>query len=186
MKCIYGLGNPGNQYRNTRHNAGDLFVQYLSDQLHIPLSQTSDLLLYGTGTVQNVRTGLYRSSTYMNHSGEALPEIKNQSAKLKNILIAYDDMDLSPGQVRIRPEGSAGGHRGMQSIIDTAETREIPRIRFGIGTPPPESPASEFVLSRFSSEERRTMQTAFQNAREGVTTWITSGIVEAMNLINGR
>lgn len=187
MKGIYGLGNPGNKYQETRHNAGAMLVNNLSKQWNIRLISPRSFLQHGIGHVQGQEVSLFLSDDYMNHSGNGYEKILQEQSfdSPDDLLIAYDDLDLEPGTIRMRPGGSAGGHKGMQSVIDAAGTHEIPRLRLGIGAPHPQRPTSDYVLSTFPNDEQDLVQQMFQQAEEGLRIWLESGIQKAMNQVNG-
>jgi len=187
IRIIFGLGNPGLAYRHNRHNAGFLFLDRL-------LSQPDHRLIgreRGTRAVlERVELWgrpvlLVRPQTYMNLSGEAYVRVLADEAVLpQQTLIVYDDLALPLGRLRIRQRGSAGGHRGMASIIERSGTAEIPRLRLGIG--PAESPADTiaWVLSDFSPAEREVLARVFDRSVEALRTILSDGILRAMSSHN--
>jgi PTH1 family peptidyl-tRNA hydrolase len=186
MKLIIGLGNPSRQYAETRHNAGFMTIDYLAEKLGIKVDRIKFKSLIGEGFAGTEKIVLAKPQTYMNLSGEAVLDIV-QWYKLEpdNMLVIYDDMDLSLGKLRLRLKGSAGGHNGMKSIIYLLQSDEFPRLRIGIGKPPIEAMDSvDFVLSKFSEEESKVMSEAIKSAAEGALAVIELGAERAMNMIN--
>ena len=185
MKLIVGLGNPGRAYARSRHNVGFLCVDGLSKRAGIPLSQRRNSVVLGQGQVEREQVVLAKPRTYMNRSGDALAYLVARfGAATSDMLIIYDDMDLPIGKLRIRASGSAGGHRGMQSIIDALGSRDVPRMRIGIGRPMPDSGGVEHVLGDFSADERPALRDALSSAQDAALDVIAHGLEWAMNHYN--
>lgn len=183
-KLIVGLGNPGGKYSRTRHNVGFTSVDALAARHgHSPWRRLFRAQI-AEGTIAGKRVVLAKPQTFMNLSGEAVRSIAGWfKVGAKDILVIYDDMDLPLGSIRIRERGSAGGHRGMQSITQWLRTQEFPRLRIGIARPQAEG-AVDFVLSTFAPEERPIIHAAISRSVEAVETILAEGIVAAMNRYN--
>ncbi len=183
-KIVVGLGNPGRQYAETRHNIGFFVVDELARRTSAPLSRKRMQAEISEARLGDDRLVLVMPQTYMNASGIAVSQIVRwYKASLEDVLIVYDDFDLPFGQLRLRARGSAGTHNGLKSVIGELGTQEIPRLRVGIGRGGTQ--AKSFVLSRFSPEERERLPAIIERAADAVERWAERGIVDAMNLING-
>lgn len=186
MKLIVGLGNPGRQYEGTRHNVGYEVLRELARR-HAPEARPRHRFSGETleATIKGVKVLLLSPTTYMNRSGQSVGAAKDFfKLNTDDILIICDDMNLPLGRLRLRPKGSAGGHKGLADIIRVLGTEEFPRLRIGIGAPPPGQDAVRFVLSRFSPEEERCMQEAYRRAADAVEVWIGEGIQTSMSRFN--
>lgn len=182
---IIGLGNPGKKYHNTRHNIGFSTIDYLSQKHSIDISKLKFQACIGEGRIDNKRIFLVKPDTYMNLSGESVVEMVNwHKAPLENIIIIYDDIDLAVGSIRIRPKGSAGTHNGMKSVIYSLKSDNFPRIRIGIGKPPPKWDLADYVLSEFREEEKEQVFKSIERAAEAVLEIINLGVDNAMNKYN--
>jgi len=199
MKLIVGLGNPGSEYRGTRHNVGFEAVDALARRLgwlaagdqfeRVARSAFDGLTLDGTVCaaegVQKVM--LLKPMTFMNNSGRSVRAATAfYRLPLEDLMIVLDDMALPPGRLRIRPEGSDGGHNGLRDIQQALGTTRYPRLRIGIGPPPPPVDARAYVLSRFTPEERRAIEPALARCAEALEMWMTKGITAAMNAFNAE
>jgi PTH1 family peptidyl-tRNA hydrolase len=179
---IVGLGNPGDRYENTRHNVGFDAVEAISKKHGIAVTKLKHKALLGEGTILGKKVVLVKPQTYMNLSGESVREILSwYKADLQNTIIIYDDIDLSVGKMRIRPKGSSGTHNGMKSIIYQLQKDEFPRIRIGVDKPPAGWDLANFVLSKFSDEERKKVEEVIQSTVSAVEEIIKSGIDLTMN-----
>lgn len=188
MYIIVGLGNPGTKYEGTRHNMGFDVIDALIERNKIPSAGTKFHALYGTGRIGAEKVVLAKPLTYMNLSGTAVREITDfYKIDVKNELIVIsDDIDLEPGRIRIRKKGSAGGQNGMKDIIGKLGTEEFVRIRVGTGSKPAGWDLADWVLSRFTKEERKAVDEAIVRAAEAVETIVTDGADAAMNKYNTR
>lgn len=184
LSLIVGLGNPGPQYRGTRHNVGFEVVEALAKKHKIDLSVMKHKAQYGSGQVAESATCLIKPLTYMNLSGEAIKPIANHyNIAPAQILVIADDLDLPCGKVRMRLEGSPGGHNGHKSVVKSLQTQEYPRIKIGIGRG--EDPTIDHVLSRFKPDERTQINEAVEKAVKAVEAWLASGPDRAMQIANG-
>ena len=182
---VVGLGNPGDRYRDTRHNIGFWCVDRLAGDHGIKLSRRQRRALIGEGVIEGRRIVLARPRTYVNRSGEAVAYLLTRYAVSPGqLLVVYDDMDLPLGKLRLRPSGSAGGHNGVKSIIDVVGSREFPRLRLGIGRPADGVHQVEHVLGTMSPDDRRGIDEAVERAADAVASVISEGITEAMNRFN--
>lgn len=184
MYLIVGLGNPGREYQYTRHNVGFMVLDLLADKLATDINKVKFKGLLGQTNFDNKKLFLLKPQTYMNLSGQSVVDAVNfYKIPTENIIVIYDDMDLPVGRLRIRPEGSSGGHRGMESIIYQLSTDKFPRIRVGIGRP--EGDTVNHVLGKFSEHETEKMKAVLMAACEAALTIVKSGVNEAMNKFNG-
>lgn len=185
IKLIVGLGNPGLRFANTRHNVGFMFVDSVVSRWGEWLEETGKGIL-GEISVDDNKVLVLKPFTYMNRSGDAIPLVIERFSILpQEILVVYDDLWIPLGSVRIRIKGSSGGHNGMQSIIDTLRTEEIPRLRIGIGPLPEGASSVDFVLSEFSEEELKTLEGTIESTLEGLPLLVTD-IEKAMSRYNKR
>ena len=184
MKLIVGLGNPGKKYEHTRHNMGFDAVDLLADQARIDVDKEVFHGLLGRGEIFDEDVMIFKPTTYMNLSGTAVKEITDYfKIPLKDVIVVYDDMALAPGNIRLRLEGSSGGHKGMQNIIDLCKTQNIKRIRIGIGEPE-EDDTIDYVLSKPSQDERPLIEEAIETAVEALKEVLRSDFDRAMNKFN--
>lgn len=184
VKVVVGLGNPGRQYAQTRHNLGFFVVDEMAKRTSAPMSRKRMNAEISETRFGDDRLVLAMPQTYMNDSGVAVREIMRwYKVDPEDILIVVDDLDLRFGQVRLRARGSAGGHNGLKSIFKEIGTQEVPRLRVGIGRSG--SQAVAHVLSRFSPEEQEALPAIVDEAADAAELWLSKGILEAMNLING-
>jgi len=182
---IVGLGNPGNEYATTRHNIGFWCVDSIAERASIRFAHDHRLVVVGEGVFEGVGIVLAKPNTYVNESGLAVRWLlRHYDASPADLLIAYDDMNLVLGKLRIRPRGSAGGHNGIKSIIRAIGTNEFTRIRIGIGRPPDGVGNVEFVLGRMGSGERKSVDEAVERAAEAAFCILAKGTTEAMNRYN--
>ncbi len=188
LKIIVGLGNPGNEYARTRHNAGFDAVEILSEKEGIPIKKIKCHSLLGEGTVGGERTVLVRPQTFMNLSGQAVAEVMSwYKCPPEDVMVIHDDIDLPVGRVRIRPSGGAGTHNGMRNIIYLTGTEAFPRIRIGVGKQPEKWDLKDWVLSTYADEaERKAAYDALCLAADAADCFIRSGIALCMNRFNIR
>ena len=186
MYIICGLGNPGKQYENTRHNMGFRTLDVLSERLSAPIKSLKFKALIGEGRIGTEKVVLVKPQTYMNLSGESLREIvKFYKVEPEHLIVIYDDIDLPTGQLRIKPSGSSGTHNGMKSVIYQLQFDNFPRIRVGLGKDP-NMPLDAFVISAPSDEEQKLLTAAISNAADAAVMIIEDGINPAMNKYNTK
>ena len=184
MKLIVGLGNPGKKYEGTRHNMGFMAVDLLSDQAQIDVDKEVFHGLMGRGKIFDTDVILFKPTTFMNLSGTAVQEVVHYfKIALEDIVVIYDDMALPVGSIRLRKEGSSGGHKGMQNIIDCLSTEQIKRIRVGIGEPG-DNDNIDFVLSKPLKDEMPSIEEAISDAVRAVKEYLKSDFDRAMNKYN--
>ncbi len=186
MRIICGLGNPGKEYEATRHNMGFLTMDVLSSRLGIRIQKLKFRSLIGEGFVNGEKVVLIKPQTFMNLSGEALREAAAfYKPDPSEILVVYDDCDVSVGSIRIRPFGSAGSHNGMKSIVYQLQTDRFPRIRIGIGKHGL-IPMDKYVLGKWTDEERPLLAEAVEQAAGACEVWLRGGLDSAMNQYNKK
>ena len=187
MILIAGLGNPGKEYENTRHNAGFLVLDTLAQKLGADLSERKHRALCGKAVIGGQKVILLKPQTYMNSSGESIRAAADYyKVPPEDILVVYDDISLAPGQLRIRAKGSAGGHNGIKSIIAHLGTQEFPRVKVGIGEKPPRMDLADYVLGHFSSGEKKIMEEAAKEAADAICDIVNVVREQAMNDHNRR
>lgn len=185
MFLIVGLGNPGKEYDKTRHNVGYDAVDRLAETNSIKVDRIKFRALTGEGTISGKRVILMKPLTYMNNSGIAVREaIEYYKLSVEDLIVVVDDIDIEFGSTRIRKKGSAGSHNGMKSIISHLKRDDFTRIKLGIGKKPAEWDLADFVLSRFSTDERKEVDKMVIKAAEAVETILKEGIDAAMNSFN--
>ena len=184
MRMVVGLGNPGREYKATRHNVGFMVVDELARRSGDVGFRRRFRAEIGEGRYRHGKLVLVKPQTYMNLSGNAVREAANwYHLPLDQVLVIYDDLDLPFGSVRLRASGSAGGHNGMKSIVEQLRSREVPRLRVGIGRGRAE--AEDYVLSRFSKEQEKELPLLIPTAADAAGLWAEEGIIAAMNRFNG-
>ena len=188
VNTIIGLGNPGQTYHDTRHNVGFMVIELLAKRHSVPINQQmADLAtgrpacVYGEYRDGTQTARLLMPLTMMNESGDALRAIQNPAAE---VLVVCDDVNLPLGAVRLRPQGSAGGHHGLQSCLEALGTEQVARLRIGVGVTPLSRDLTDFVLSPFHSDERPLVKTALEQAADACELWVREGIDVAMNHYN--
>ena len=183
---IVGLGNPDRKYENTRHNCGWLAIDYIAEKLGIKVNRIKYKSFVGEAAIGGKKALLMKPTTYMNNSGQAVVEAMNfYKIPPENVIVIFDDVSLDVGKMRIRQKGSDGGQKGMRSIIYLSGSDAFPRIKIGIGAKPnPEWDLADWVLSRFSDDERKTLDKMFENAYEAVGLIIDGKTDRAMNRFN--
>ena len=187
MYIIAGLGNPGKEYAGSRHNVGFMTLDELADRYNIDVREKAHKALIGKGMIEGNKVILVKPQTYMNLSGESIRSVMDYyKTEPSEFIVIYDDISLEPGQIRIRKKGSAGGHNGIKNIIAHLGTQEFPRIKVGVGAKPPRMDLADYVLGRFSAEDRRVMEEAFKTAAKAAQVMITDGAEAAMNQFNGH
>lgn len=185
MYLVVGLGNPGKEYDNTRHNIGFAAIDSLASELNINVEKEKCGALIGQGETAGVKVMLAKPQTFMNLSGNSVSSLVNWfKIDPRKIILIYDDLDLDVGDLRIRPKGSSAGHKGVESVIAAMKTNDIMRVRIGIGNS--ENEAADYVLSKIPKGESELLGMAVQNAVEATRTIIKAGIGEAMNRFNPK
>lgn len=183
MKLIVGLGNPGKEYQQTRHNVGFMFVDSVVKKLNgkFTLDRSKKVEIYET-FINNEKVIFIKPQTFMNLSGDAVSIVKN-FYKLNNedILVIYDDLDLAVGRIKIRPTGSSGGHRGMQSIINALNSSDIKRVRIGIAR---DNNVIDYVLGTFSKEDKITIDLSLEKGYDIILDFLSKSMEELMSKYN--
>jgi PTH1 family peptidyl-tRNA hydrolase len=185
LKLVVGIGNPGREYEGTRHNAGFVVVDRLSARHDIPLRKTR---LYnaetGRGRVEGEPVTLAKPLGFVNRTGPVVGKLaRDLGTELADVLVVCDDFALPLGTLRLRTEGSHGGHNGLRSLIDTLGTSGFPRLRLGIGSVRGDD-AADYVLSRFDRAEAKEMDEVYDRAADCVELWVREGSLAAMNRYN--
>ena len=188
MYLIVGLGNPGKQYENTRHNVGFDAVDLLVDEYRVPSSGKQHKAMYGKGVIAGQKVILAKPLTYMNLSGESVRALVDyyKIDPEEELLVIYDDISLEVGQLRIRRKGSAGGHNGIKNIIANLGSSVFPRIKVGVGEKPKGYDLADYVLGKFSKEDRVLMEEGYDLACEASTLIMQGAIDQAMNEYNQK
>lgn len=183
---IVGLGNPGLEYAQTRHNAGFMTLDLLAEREHTEIKRMKFKSLCGDAVIAGKRCLLMKPTTYMNNSGQAVAEaMQFYKLPIDHIIVVYDDISLEPSRLRIRRKGSDGGHNGIKSIIYLTGEDTFPRIKLGVGKKPrPDYNLADWVLSRFTREELEQLHIASEHACESIALMVNGKIDEAMNRYN--
>ncbi len=183
---IVGLGNPGREYRENRHNIGFMVVDRLSVKLNAHFTRLQSKALVASATYSERKIILAKPQTFMNLSGQSVQGLVHfYKLPLTNILIAHDDLDLPPGTIRIRPDGGSAGQKGMTSIIERLGTDEFARLRLGIGRPPGQMQAPDYVLQDFSNADLKIIAETLNRAVDAALEFVVNGLDAAMNKYNG-
>lgn len=188
MYLIAGLGNPGRKYEKTKHNVGFEVIDELIERYHVPYGGLDRKALYGKTVIGGQKCILIKPMTYMNLSGEAVRAYLDyyRMNPETDLIVIYDDIDLDPGQLRIRKKGSAGGHNGMKNIIAMTGTDAFARIRVGTGAKPKNWDLADYVLAPFGKDERKAVDEAEKNAADAVELIVQGDMDRAMNLFNRK
>lgn len=185
MKIVVGLGNPGAKYRGTRHNVGFEVLAELAKRHGGSASTSKHDAELAEVFLGGEKVLLVAPQTYMNLSGKSVwPLVDFYKLPLEDLLVVCDDLNLDVGRLRLRASGSAGGQKGLQNIIQVLGSEEFARLRIGIGRPPGRMDSADYVLARFLSEERETIEHAILDAADGVEIWVNDGCERAMNKVN--
>lgn len=185
MYLVIGLGNPGKEYENNRHNVGFDVIDLLADKYNIDVNRQKFKGVYGVGNISGKKVYLLKPQTYMNLSGESVRAIMDYyKIPLENIVVIYDDISLDVGKIRLRKKGSAGGHNGIKNMIEHLSTNEFPRIKIGVGVPDIAGIVNH-VLGNFSKDDRMNIEKVFDVAVLATDAIISEGIDQAMNKYNG-
>ena len=188
MRIIVGLGNPGEKYSHTRHNVGFDVIDILSQKLNIPVKKLKCRATIGEGILNEEKIVLIKPQTFMNLSGLTVSDALSwYKVEPKDMLLIVDDIDLPFGQVRLRAKGGPGTHNGLRHIVQCTGTGDFPRVRVGVGAPPPEWDLADWVLSKYADEEARKIAfDAYMLAADAALCWAEHGIDLAMNRYNKR
>lgn len=183
-RLIVGLGNPGPEYENTRHNVGFRVVDALADRLRVSFAREHGAQV-GWGQYKNRRLGLAKPLTFMNRSGDAVaPLCEHNDLGPEALIVVVDDLNLPVGTIRLRPNGSSGGHNGLESVAQHLGTTEFPRLRIGIGSDFGNGEQVDYVLSPFTAEQEPDVETAIEDAAEAILTTVREDLDTAMNRFN--
>ncbi len=184
MKIIVGLGNPGPRYARTRHNVGFQCVDEFARRHGIPFSSRRPHVVVGAGNIDGVSVAIAKPRTFMNESGLALAYLVQRfHVSPADFVIVYDDLDLPPGRIRIRGQGSSGGHRGMESVLQALGSQDVPRLRVGIGRQA-DGDEIKYVLGSPAPEEESLLRQAREQVAEALLCLLTEGLQQAMNRFN--
>ena len=185
---IVGLGNPGREYEKTRHNAGFRAIDVLADSLGCKIDKLKYQGLYCQTTYKGKKLFLLKPQTYMNLSGKSVLQLSSYfQIPPARIIVMFDDISLEPGRLRVRADGSAGGHNGIKSIIQEVGSQSFPRVKIGVGAKPnPNFDLADWVLSTFSASEEKALTHALEWAGEAALAIIDHGVPEAANRYNGK
>lgn len=185
MRLVIGLGNPGKKYEHTRHNMGFDVLDAFCDIAQVDVDKDLFKGLIGRGRIFDEDTMFLKPQTFMNLSGDSVVQVVNYfKIEIEDIIVIYDDMALEPGVVRLRANGTSGGHKGMQDIINKLHTSEIKRIRVGIGEP--KFDVVDYVLGKPHDEEKEAIDKAIEIARDALKEALKSNFNKAMSLYNGK
>ncbi len=187
MKLIAGLGNPGRDYAGTRHNIGFGVIARISDKYQIPLTSKEHKAVCGKGMISGEKVILAQPQTFMNLSGECIRSFADYyKIDPEDIIVAFDDISLGVGQLRVRQKGSAGGHNGIKNNIEHLGTNEFPRVKVGVGGKPEGGDLVRHVLGRFSKGDEKIIGEVLDFAVEAVEAIVSEGVDAAMNSFNGK
>ena len=182
---IVGLGNPGREYRETRHNIGFMVVDEFARQHGIKLTRVQNKAITGSGLVFAQRIILVKPQTFMNLSGQAVSALmRYYKVNREDLIVSHDDVDLPFGVIRMRPGGGSAGQKGVASIIEALGTQEFPRLRMGIGRPPGYKDAADYVLQSFSPQEKDELMNFLNKAVDALDCFVADGLETAMNRFN--
>ena len=183
---ITGLGNPGREYRLTRHNVGFMAIDALVKEWSLTTQKIQSKAIITTGNIKGNKVILAKPQTYMNLSGQAVSGLMNfYKISLDHLLVIHDDIDLPFGTIRIRPGGGSAGQKGVGSIIERLGTQEFARMRLGVGRPPGQMESADYVLQSFSKEDEEFLKGFLLKAGEAAEEFIIQGLNAAMNKFNG-
>ena len=184
---IVGLGNPGKDYANTKHNCGFRAIDLIAEKLNCKIDKAKFQGLYGQATFSGTKLYLLKPQTYMNLSGRSVLQISAYfNVPPQKIIVLFDDISLEPGRLRLRSDGSAGGHNGIKSIIAELGSQDFPRVKIGVGAKPhKDADLADWVLSGFTSAEEKLMAVSLNNAADAALCIIEKGLAEAANRYNG-
>lgn len=183
---LIGLGNPGREYRDTRHNVGFMLIDRLAVRLNARGIKVQSKAIVTTAVYESRKLILAKPQTYMNLSGQSAQGLLNfYKLPMENMLVAHDDLDIPFGTIRIRPKGGPGGQGGMASTIEQLGTKDFPRLRIGIGRPPGRMDPAAYVLQDFKREEMKVLSEIIDRAADAALEFVMNGLDKAMNKYNG-
>lgn len=184
---IVGLGNPGRNYRNTRHNIGFMVIDQLAKDLECPLSKVQNKAIIGTCKVDGIKVILAKPQTFMNLSGNSISSLlKFYKIDFPQLLLIHDDVDVPFGQIRMRPGGGSAGQKGVESTITQLGSKAFPRLRMGIGQPPGRMDSADYVLQSFDKADENELPEFIERASSAVKCFLTDGLDTAMNRFNPK
>lgn len=182
---IVGLGNPGREYRETRHNIGFMVVDRLAEKQGIKLTRVQNKAIIGSGFIAGTKVILVKPQTFMNLSGQAVSAlVRFYKIQAQDLIVVHDDVDLPLGTIRMRPGGGSAGQKGIASIINMLGTQDFARLRMGVGRPPGRMDAAAYVLQSFPSSELELLQNFLNNAVDALICYVEDGLETAMNRFN--
>ena len=184
---IVGLGNPGREYERSRHNCGFRALDILAEKLSCKVDKMKFQGLYGQVNYKGKKLYLLKPKTFMNLSGRSVLQLSSYfHVPPQRIIVMFDDISLAPGRLRVRPNGSAGGHNGIKSIISELGSQDFPRVKIGVGAKPnPDYDLADWVLSSFSAQEEKALEPALTRAADAALCILERGTTEAANRYNG-
>ena len=183
---IVGLGNPGREYKETRHNVGFMFIDHLAEKIGARGMKVQSKAIVTSGLHEERKLILAKPQTFMNLSGQSVQGLLHfYKIPYTHLLVAHDDLDIPYGAIRIRPTGGPGGQRGMANTVELLGTKVFPRLRLGIGRPPGRMDAKDYVLQDFSKEEQKFMPEFLTRASDAALEFVMQGLNSAMNKYNG-
>ncbi len=185
MYLIVGLGNPEQDYSNTRHNMGFNTINKIAKQYEIETTRNNFKGLYGSGVIEGEKVILLKPQTFMNSSGESIKEIMQfYKMESKDLIVIYDDIDITPGIIKVRKAGGPGTHNGMKSVVHELNTQNFARVRVGIGMPEDKENLIEYVIGAIPEEDIEKLEKGTDLAKEAVIEIVKNGIDTAMNKFN--
>lgn len=185
MYLIVGLGNPEEDYSNTRHNMGFDTINKLANQYSIEVNKKKFKALYGIGMIENQKVILLKPQTFMNSSGESIIEAMNfYKIEAENLIVIFDDIDTQKGKIKLRKVGGPGTHNGMKSVVEQIKTKKFARVKVGIGAPEDKEDLIEYVIGAIPEDEIKILDSATTLAKDAVIEIIKNGIDNAMNKMN--
>lgn len=183
---LIGLGNPGREYKDTRHNIGFMLIDHLAEKIGARGTKVQSKAIVTSGLYGERRLILAKPQTYMNLSGQSVQGLlRFYKIPHSNLLVAHDDLDIPFGTIRIRPTGGPGGQRGMANTIELLGTKDFPRLRLGIGRPPGRMEAKDYVLQNFSKDDAKLLPEILSHAADVALEFVMNGLNAAMNKYNG-
>ena len=185
IHLLVGLGNPGEQYKKTRHNAGFMLIDNIANTFSIALNKKKFDAEFGRGYIENVEVILAKPQAFMNRSGPPVQKLAAYfNISIQDILVIHDDIDLNLGRIKIKQKGGGGGHNGIKSLINALSSGDFPRLRIGTGRPDEYTEVIGHVLGKFTNKESEIMERTIFRAKEAVVTILCDGIKEGMNRFN--